>query len=97
MAEMEKPSLSREIGRVAWLLTKVLVPTAVFTGLLFFFLRNHPVIALCIWCGLLVVGQIVYGGWQSYQWKKSDWKRREQEELERQWRASQERLLEDQN
>jgi len=97
MAEIEKPSFSREIGRMAWYLTKVLVPFALFTGLLFFFLRNHPIIGLLIWCGLLVVGQIVYAGWQSYKWKKDDWKRQEQEELERQWKASQDRLRGDQN
>jgi hypothetical protein len=64
MPVMKEPRLSREIGRMAWFLTEVLVPIDLFTGLLFFFLRN-PIMGVWIWCGLLTIGQIVYAGWQN--------------------------------
>ena len=83
MLDMKEPSLLREIGRVAWYITKALVPMVVLTGLLFYLLRNHPVIAMWAWCGLLLVSQIVYYGWQDYKWKKRDWQRQQQEESDR--------------
>jgi hypothetical protein len=92
MAAMNEPSLPREIGRVAWFMIRALLIIALITGLLFLSLWIHPVIGAWIWCGLVLIGQVVYYGWQNYQGKRSDWKRQqEQEERDRQWKASNER------
>jgi type VI protein secretion system component VasK len=83
MPEMKEPSLSREIGRVAWLMAKLLVSLALLIGLLYFLLPSHPIIAAWILSGLMVAGQIVFYGWQNYKWKKENWEREQKEERER--------------
>ena len=80
MPEMKKPSLAREIGRVAWSFTRILVPVAVFVVLLLFLLRHHPILAVWACCSLMIVGQILFYGWQDYKWKKKDWKRQQGQE-----------------
>ena len=91
MPEMKQPSLSREIGKLAWLFTKLLAVGAVVIGLVGFLFQHHPIVGIWVLCGLACVAQILYFGWQNYKWKKSDWDRqREQEERER--REAQERL-----
>lgn len=76
---MKEPNLYREIGKVAWALTKILVVVAATIGLVVLMLRNHPVIAVWVVCGLSIVGQILYYGWQDYKSKKKDWDRQQEE------------------
>jgi hypothetical protein len=94
MPLMEEPSLFREIGKTAWLATKVLVVAAVVIGLIGLLFLNHPVIGMCVFCGSVCVAQVVYYGWRDYKWKKSDWVRQRQQE-ERERREAQERLQRD--
>ena len=80
MQEMKEPNLYREIGRVAWSFTRILLPVAVFVVVLLFLLRNHPTVAVWVCCSLMIIGQIVFYGWQDYKWKKNDWRRRQEQE-----------------
>lgn len=77
---MREPNLYWEIGKTAWSITKVLLVVAAVIGLVVLLLKNHPVIAIWVICGLTIVGQIVYYGWQDYKWKKKDWDRQQEEE-----------------
>ena len=84
MALMEKPSLFKEIGKVAWYTAKVLGCFALVIGLLFWLFRDRPIVGTAVLCGLFVVCGIVLLGWQTYKWKKRDWERQlEQEERDR--------------
>ena len=83
MPEMKEPRLSEEIGRVAWFMTKLLVPAVVLMGAFYFLLRNYPILGLWILWGLMIFGQIVFYGWQNYKWKKNDWEREQREKRER--------------
>ena len=90
MAELKEPRLRREIGKLAWLFTKLLAVGAVVIGLVGFLFQNHPIVGIWVLCGLACVAQIIYYGWQSYKWKKSDWDRQREQE-EREQREAQER------
>jgi len=90
---MEEPSLFREIGHVAWVVTKVLVAIASVIALFLLLFQHHLFIGLSVFWSLVVIAQIVYAGWQSYTWKKSQQDQEAQwHERDREWREARERL-----
>jgi hypothetical protein len=77
MALQEKPSLIKEIAKVAWLMAKVLGCYALFIIVPFSLFRRNPIVGYVIFCSLLFVGAIVFLGWESYTLKKRDWERQQ--------------------
>jgi hypothetical protein len=71
-----RPSLAREIGKLAWLAAKLLVAGGIVFALLFFTFREHPIIGVIVLVCIYCIALIVYAGWQNYRWKLQDleWK-----------------------
>jgi type VI protein secretion system component VasK len=89
---MEEPSLVREIGKLGWLVTKVLLALGIVVCSFVWLFQHNPFVGYCIFFAVMIVGQIIFFGWHTYQWKKKDWKRwKDQEEHEREWQAARER------
>jgi len=89
---MEEPSLAREIGKVAWLVAKVMGGGAALFGAVFFVFRDHPLIGISVLYGLIIAGMIVYVGWWTYNSKKKQrefWMSDEQRDPE--WKEAQAR------
>jgi len=88
MAVMEEPSVAREIAKVAWMVTKLVVcATVIFAGLVLAF-QQRPWIAEIIFCGLVVAWMVINAGRMSYKDKKSAL---EQQERDREWEEARKR------
>jgi fatty acid desaturase len=89
---VEEPKLWKEIGDVAWLMTKIVGGVAILVAVFFFAFRHHPLIGVCVFYALVLIGQVIYAGHQSYRWKKADFKRQcENQERDRQWEEARKR------
>ena len=63
MAVMEEPSLVREIGKVAWLVARVIGGGAALFAAVFVVFREHPVAGVSVFYGLILAGIIIFAGW----------------------------------
>lgn len=87
------PSLVREIGLLAWQITKYLAVCSIVVGGIAWIFYRNPLAGLITLYGVCFGGMIVYFGWQSYKWKKRDWEQaQEREAKEREMKARLERI-----
>ena len=87
---MEEPSLLREIGKVAWFMTKLIVALVSVVGFFALLFRRHPLLGYGVFWGLVFVGQIIFYGWMNYKKNKKkdlEWRKRD-EERDRQWNSA---------
>jgi hypothetical protein len=71
----ERPSLIREIGKVAWLSSKVVAVTCAVVAVVASFawlISIHPLFGMIAFSFSLFAAQIVFLGWQNYRWKLKD-------------------------
>ena len=72
---MEEPRPVREIGKVAWLMTKLGLGLAAVLGALLLLSRGAPDYRRFRFCALLLAGIAVFGGWTVYKDKKKEFER----------------------
>jgi hypothetical protein len=77
LAEMEQPSLLREVGKIAWLFAKVVGIVLVVMAILIPISRRSQTAGITVFWVLAFAGQIFICGYLNYQSKKRDLKRDE--------------------
>jgi hypothetical protein len=74
----ERPSLMREIGKVAWLFSKVIAVTSAVVASFVWLTLNDPLLGMIALYSSFFAPLIVFLGWQNYRRKLDnlEWKRK---------------------
>ena len=81
----ERPSLLREIGKVAWFFARVSGAICAVVALYYWLIVYHQLLGIIVFYCLALMALIVFLGWQNYKRKLQDLERR------REWEANMEK------